>query len=64
LQSGRASRRKRFSVRADEKLTAFLKLQRAIHEFVVSFDLVMAALLELEQQCDRSMKREVATRAT
>jgi len=28
--------RKRFIVRADEKLTAFLELQSAIHEFVVS----------------------------
>ena len=27
---------KRFVVRADEKLTAFLELQRAIHEFAVS----------------------------
>jgi hypothetical protein len=27
---------KRFIVRADEKLTAFLELQRAIHEFAVS----------------------------
>ena len=27
---------KRFAVRADEKLTAFLELQRAIHEFAVS----------------------------
>jgi hypothetical protein len=26
----------RFIVRADEKLTAFLELQRAIHEFAVS----------------------------
>jgi len=26
---------KRFIVRADEKLTAFLELQRAIHEFAV-----------------------------
>ena len=26
---------KRFVVRADEKLTAFLELQRAIHEFAV-----------------------------
>jgi hypothetical protein len=28
---------KRFVVRADEKLTAFVELQRAIHEFAVSF---------------------------
>jgi len=28
--------RNRFVVRADEKLTAFLELQRAIHEFAVS----------------------------
>jgi len=28
---------KRFIVRADEKLTAFLELQRAIHEFAVTF---------------------------
>jgi hypothetical protein len=27
---------KRFVVRADEKLTAFLELQRTIHEFAVS----------------------------
>jgi len=27
---------KRFIVRADEKLTAFMELQRAIHEFAVS----------------------------
>jgi len=27
---------KRFIVRADEKLTAFLELQRGIHEFAVS----------------------------
>jgi len=27
---------KRFIVRADEKLTAFLELQSAIHEFAVS----------------------------
>ena len=27
---------KRFIVRADEKLTAFLELERAIHEFAVS----------------------------
>ena len=27
---------KRFVVRADEKLTAFLKLQRAIHEFAMN----------------------------
>jgi hypothetical protein len=27
---------KRFIVRADQKLTAFLELQRAIHEFAVS----------------------------
>jgi hypothetical protein len=27
---------KRFIVRADEKLTAFLELQRTIHEFAVS----------------------------
>jgi hypothetical protein len=27
---------KRFTVRADEMLTAFLQLQRAIHEFAVS----------------------------
>jgi hypothetical protein len=27
---------KRFIVRAEEKLTAFLELQRAIHEFAVS----------------------------
>jgi hypothetical protein len=27
---------KRFIVRADEKLTAFLELQRAIHAFAVS----------------------------
>ena len=31
---------KRFMVRADEKLTAFVELERAIHEFVVGFDLV------------------------
>ena len=30
---------KRFVVRADEKLTAFLELQRAIHEFAV--DLIL-----------------------
>jgi hypothetical protein len=28
---------KRFVVRADEKLTAFLELQRAIHQFAVDF---------------------------
>jgi hypothetical protein len=27
---------KRFIVRADEKLTAFMELQRAMHEFAVS----------------------------
>jgi len=27
---------KRFIVRADEKLTAFMELERAIHEFAVS----------------------------
>jgi len=27
---------KRFVVRADEKLTSFVELQRAIHEFAVS----------------------------
>jgi len=27
---------KRFIVRADEKLTAFVELERAIHEFAVS----------------------------
>jgi len=27
---------KRFAVRADEELTAFVELQRAIHEFAVS----------------------------
>jgi len=27
---------KRFIVRADEKLTAFMELQQAIHEFAVS----------------------------
>jgi hypothetical protein len=27
---------KRFIVRADEKLTAFLELEKAIHEFAVS----------------------------
>jgi hypothetical protein len=32
---------KRFIVRADEMLTAFLELQRAIYEFAVGFDLVM-----------------------
>jgi hypothetical protein len=30
---------KRFVVRADEKLTAFLELERAIHEFAV--DLIL-----------------------
>ena len=29
-------RRKRFIVRADKKLTAFIEAQRAIHEFAVS----------------------------
>jgi hypothetical protein len=33
---------KRFIVRADEMLTAFVELQRAIHEFAVKFGLVMA----------------------
>ena len=28
--------RKRFIVRADKKLTAFIEVQRAIHEFAVS----------------------------
>jgi hypothetical protein len=28
---------KRFIVRADEKLTAFVELERAIHEFAVGF---------------------------
>jgi hypothetical protein len=32
----RTAKEKRFIVRADEKLTAFLELQRAIHEFAVS----------------------------
>ena len=31
---------KRFLVRADEKLTAFVELERAIYEFAVEFDLV------------------------
>jgi hypothetical protein len=31
---------KRFIVRAEEILTAFLELQRAIHAFAVSFDLL------------------------
>ena len=30
---------KRFVVRADEKLTAFVELERAIHEFAVSLTL-------------------------
>jgi hypothetical protein len=34
---------KRFVVRADEKLTAFLQLQRTIHDFAVS--LVITSLL-------------------
>ena len=34
---------KRFIVRADEMLTAFVELQRAIHEFTVS--LVITSLL-------------------
>jgi hypothetical protein len=34
---------KRFIARADEKLTAFVELERAIHEFAVEFDLMMAA---------------------
>ena len=34
---------KRFIVRADEILTAFVELQRAIHEFAGGFDLVIAA---------------------
>ena len=33
---------KRFVVRADEELTAFVELERAIHEFAVSLGLVMA----------------------
>jgi len=33
---GRRGDGKRFIVRADEKLTAFVELQRAIHEFAVS----------------------------
>jgi hypothetical protein len=35
---------KRFVVRADEMLTAFVELQRAIHEFAVEFGLVMTVL--------------------
>ena len=31
--------RKHFIVRADEKLTAFVEVQRAIHEFAVSLTL-------------------------
>jgi hypothetical protein len=34
---------KRFIVRADEKLTAFLEVQRAIHGVRGEFDLVIAA---------------------
>ena len=33
---------KRYVVRSDEMLTAFLELERAIHEFAVKFGLVMA----------------------
>jgi hypothetical protein len=32
---------KRFIVRAEEKLTVFMELQRAIHEFAVSLNVVM-----------------------
>ena len=46
---------KRFIVRADEKLTAFLELERAIHEFAVSLIVscraeahVSTAFVELE----------------
>ena len=40
---------KRFIVRADEKLTAFIELERAIHEFAVSLILEkLTASLELE----------------
>jgi len=44
----RASRRrKRFVVRADEKLTAFVELQRAIHEFAGEFDLLNAIQISI-----------------
>jgi hypothetical protein len=33
----RIAAEKRFVVHADEKLTAFVELQRAIHEFAVGF---------------------------
>jgi hypothetical protein len=33
---------KRFVVRADEKLTAFVELERAIHDFAVSLILIIA----------------------
>jgi hypothetical protein len=33
---------KRFIVRADEKLTAFVELERAIHDFAVSLILIIA----------------------
>jgi hypothetical protein len=35
-QAGLWSNRKRFIVRAEEILTAFLELERAIHEFAMS----------------------------
>ena len=34
---------KRFVVRADEMLTAFVELKTAIHEFAVDVDLIIAA---------------------
>ena len=40
---------KRFIVRADEMLNAFLELQRAIHEFAVS--LVITSLLSENALC-------------
>ena len=36
---------KRFVVRGDEKLTAFIELKRAIHEFAGAFDLVNFTIL-------------------
>jgi len=38
---------KRFVVRADEKLTAFVELQRAIHEFAGEFDLLNAIQISI-----------------
>ena len=39
---------KRFVVSADEKLTAFMELEREIHEFAVEFDSVKISMSEFD----------------